>query len=56
MKKYKFYFKKENGEIFGEYINAISYEIAVNVACEKEEKEAVELDINRTVMAFFTEQ
>lgn len=53
MKKYKFYFKGENGETFAEYIEASNYEKAVNIA---DSKENVEIDVDKTVIAFFRNQ
>lgn len=51
MKNYKFYFKNlKNEEIFEETIKANSYEEAVNIA---DSKENAEIDVDRTVMAFF---
>lgn len=51
MKNYKFYFKNlKNGEIFEKIIKANSYEEAVNIA---DSKENAEIDVDRTVMAFF---
>lgn len=49
MKKYKFYFT--DGTM--KYIEAKNFENAVNIAFDKEN---VEVDINKTVMAFFRNQ
>lgn len=49
MKKYKFYYKKDNNESIMVNIEADSYEEAVNIACAAD----MELDIDKTVMAFF---
>ena len=51
MKNYKFYFKNvNNGESFSEYIKANNYTEAVDIADSRED---AEIDVDKTVMAFF---
>jgi len=52
MKKWHIYFKKENGESFDEYIEAMFFEDAVNIADARED---AEIDVEKTVTAFFKE-
>lgn len=52
MKKWHIYFKKANGESFDEYIEAMFFEDAVNIADARED---AEIDVEKTVTAFFKE-